>query len=32
VVIHFRRRREWGFTTSTGWVHWLTYVNAERCQ
>lgn len=32
LLIHFRRHREWGFTTPTGWVHWKAYINGERCK
>lgn len=32
IILHLRRRREWGFITNRGWVHWLKYVNADRCK
>jgi len=30
LVLRFRRRREWGFWTERGWLHWKTY-DTEYC-
>ena len=31
LVVHFRRRRVWGFITASGWISWRNYVG-DRCQ
>lgn len=31
LVIMFKRRREWGFFTKSGWVHWSKYKSIQRC-
>jgi hypothetical protein len=31
LVIHFRRKRQWGFHTDHGWIDWKTYGETERC-
>jgi hypothetical protein len=31
LVITFRKVREWGFWTRTGWVHWRNYTSDNSC-
>jgi hypothetical protein len=31
LVIMFKRRREWGFFTKTGWLHWTKYNSTQSC-
>jgi len=32
LVIMFKRKREWGFFTKTGWVPWFKYKSNQSCE
>ena len=32
LVIMFKRRREWGFFTKSGWLHWSKYKSTQNCE
>lgn len=32
LVIMFKRKREWGFFTKSGWVHWSKYNSKQNCE
>jgi hypothetical protein len=31
LVIMFRKKREWGFWTKQGWLHWTKYRSTQKC-
>lgn len=32
LVIMMKRRREWGFWTKGGWIHWSNYKSTQSCE
>jgi hypothetical protein len=32
LVIMFRKKREWGFFTKTGWIPWFKYKSTQSCE